>query len=94
MLLQIVRRLGNSPATECVSLIAEHTREDREGDLWPCGKRCVFLEDVGIKPCFVYCAEPVVQCSGSGERMCGMRLVASALRVRGSALGYTHCAIR
>jgi hypothetical protein len=26
MLLQIVLTLGNSPATECVSLIAQHTR--------------------------------------------------------------------
>ena len=94
MHLQIVLTLGNSPATECVSLIAERTREDREGDLWPRGKMCGFLEDMGIKPCFVYRAEPVVQCSGSGERKCGMRLVASVLRVRGSALGYTHCAIR
>jgi len=31
MLLQIVFTLGNSPATECVSLIAQHTREDRNG---------------------------------------------------------------
>ena len=53
MHLQIVLTLGNSPATECVSLIAEHIREDREGDLWPRGKRCGFLEDIGLKPCFI-----------------------------------------
>jgi hypothetical protein len=53
MHLQIVLTLGNPPATECVSLIAEHTREDREGDLWPRGERCFFLEGMGLKPCFV-----------------------------------------
>jgi hypothetical protein len=39
MHLQIVRTLGRSPATECVSLIAEHIREDGEGEPLATGKR-------------------------------------------------------
>jgi len=37
MPLQIVLTLGNSPATECVSLITQHTRWDRDGAPQPLG---------------------------------------------------------
>jgi hypothetical protein len=115
MHLDIVLTLGNSPATECVSLIAQRTRQDRDGApqaTWPevgciCEvglKALLYLLSGASVQCSVFsvqcsvfsvqCSVFSVQCSVSGERKCGMRLVASGMCVRDSALRSTHCAIR
>ena len=52
MLLQIVRTLGNSSATECVSLIAQHTREDGEGEPPAMWREAGFLYDYRPKALF------------------------------------------
>jgi hypothetical protein len=60
MLLQIVLALGNSPFTQCVSLIAEHTRQDMDCALramWSevsspreCGRKALFYLLFGTHP--------------------------------------------
>jgi len=94
MPLQIVLTLGNSPATERVSLIAECTRERRGGQTSRPLATKGFLGGLAVTPCFVWSVNPACWCCGFGERKCGMRFVASGMCVQDCALGYTHCAIR
>ena len=92
MLLQIVRTLGNSSATECVSLIAQHTREDGEGEppaMWrEAGFRCDYRpKGLFCLPCgtcrsvFRVRRKDVWDAScGIGDVCSGLHLVIHALR--------------
>jgi len=86
MLLQIVLTLGNSPATECVSLIAQHIRWDRDGAppaTWPevdfpseCGPKALFCLPCG--PCRSVLR---VRRKEVWDASCGIRDVCSGFRL-------------
>jgi len=63
MHLQIVRALVRSPPTECISLIADRTRENRKGALPAAGSEVDSSENMDVTTCFPYftcSAEPIV----------------------------------
>ena len=86
MLLQIVLTLGNSPATECVSLIAQHTRQDRDRAppaTWP---EAHFPCEYGPKALFCLPCEPCrsafrVRRKEVWDASCGIRDVCSGFRL-------------
>ena len=86
MPLQIVLTLGNSPATECVSLIAQHTRQNRDGAppaMWPevdfpseCGPKALFC-----LPCGACGSVFRVRRKEVWDASCGIRDVCSGFRL-------------